>query len=269
MDKKSKAVTKVNTQLKKQVTALIDSRQYFIDKVLPILKDKQDFFVIKGKKSLAKGGAEKLTTIFGLTAKFEMDKEMMEVLVEQKGLIAFKCTLEDAEGTFKGEGRGADTVARNQNDPNKAIKMAQKRAYIDAVIRTTGLSDIFTQDLEDMGFKQPLNNNNSAPKVEVKPKKPAPDPKKAKIVALCNKLGIEDKTKTGYSFFVQDKTGIELLPANYDDIIDALGTAKEFENVVDGEVVEEMPKKDEMFPEKKDEGPVAKRMREGMKKDKK
>jgi len=32
---------------------------------------------------------------------------------------------------------------------NKAIKMAQKSAFVDAVIRTTGMSDLFTQDIED------------------------------------------------------------------------------------------------------------------------
>lgn len=33
---------------------------------------------------------------------------------------------------------------------NKAIKMAQKSAFVDAVIRATGMSDLFTQDLEDV-----------------------------------------------------------------------------------------------------------------------
>ena len=33
---------------------------------------------------------------------------------------------------------------------NKAIKMAQKSAFVDAVIRTTGMSDLFTQDIEDL-----------------------------------------------------------------------------------------------------------------------
>lgn len=40
------------------------------------------------------------------------------------------------------------------NDPlalNKAIKMAQKSAFVDAVIRATGMSDLFTQDIEDGG----------------------------------------------------------------------------------------------------------------------
>lgn len=41
-------------------------------------------------------------------------------------------------------------MKRNGNDPNKTLKLAQKRAYVDAVLRTVGLSDLFTQDLEDM-----------------------------------------------------------------------------------------------------------------------
>jgi hypothetical protein len=35
-------------------------------------------------------------------------------------------------------------------DANKAIKMAQKSAQIDAVLRCAGLSEVFTQDLEDL-----------------------------------------------------------------------------------------------------------------------
>jgi hypothetical protein len=31
-----------------------------------------------------------------------------------------------------------------------AVKMAQKRSYVDAVLRAAGLSQYFTQDLEDM-----------------------------------------------------------------------------------------------------------------------
>ena len=49
-----------------------------------------------------------------------------------------------------GQGRGASTLEKNEGDPNKTIKMAQKSAYIDSTIRATGLSDLFSQDLEDM-----------------------------------------------------------------------------------------------------------------------
>ena len=40
---------------------------------------------------------------------------------------------------------------------NKSIKMAQKSAFVDAVIRTTGMSDLFTQDIEDVPAEAPIN----------------------------------------------------------------------------------------------------------------
>lgn len=140
-------------EFKAGVSGLLEMRKYFIEQVLPELKENQDFYTIKNKKSLAKGGAEKLASIWGVVAKFERDDETREMLPNVKDMVAFKCTLKKGN-KIVGEGRGADILQRNQNDPNKTIKMAQKRAYIDAVIRTTGLSDIFTQDLEDSSIQQ-------------------------------------------------------------------------------------------------------------------
>lgn len=143
---------------KQGVNDLLSKRSYFISQVLPKLKENQDYYVIKGKKSLAKGGAESLASIYGLTATFEKDRESLGMLGNAKGLVAFVCTL-TRFGVIVGQGRGSDTLERNQNDPNKTIKMTQKRAYVDAVIRSTGLSDIFTQDLEDMDPKT-INNGS-------------------------------------------------------------------------------------------------------------
>jgi len=142
---------------KQGVNDLLLKRSYFISQVLPKLKENQDYYIIKGKKSLAKGGAEKLMQLFNLTATFERDNESLEMLGNKKGLIAFVCTLSKF-GVIAGQGRGSDTLERNQNDPNKAIKMAQKRAFVDSIVRTTGLSDIFTQDIEDMNTEK-INNN--------------------------------------------------------------------------------------------------------------
>ena len=138
---------------KQGVDDLLEKRTYFISQVMPKLKENQDYYTIKGKKSLAKGGAEKLASIYNLIAIFEKDKESLDMLGNAKGLIAFICTLSKF-GVIAGQGRGSDTIERNQNDPNKAIKMTQKRAFVDAVIRTTGLSDIFTQDIEDMNIEK-------------------------------------------------------------------------------------------------------------------
>jgi len=127
----------------------------------------KDYHVIQGKKSLAKGGAEKIASIFGWSAKFVKDQETYDMLNRGvKGtLVVYMCYLYkmipgEPYHTL-GQGRGAAILEKNGNDPNKTIKMAQKSSYIDAVIRASGMSDFFTQDLEDMNvndISQPTNN---------------------------------------------------------------------------------------------------------------
>lgn len=150
---------------KRSVDNLLSKRAYFISQVLPKLKEGQDFYIIKGRKSLAKGGAEKLASIYNLTAEFKQDMETSGMLKTVAGLVAFVCNLTSKNGQLIGQGRGASTLAKNLGDANKTIKMAQKSAFIDSVIRSTGLSDLFTQDIEDMPVverevEQPESNNN-------------------------------------------------------------------------------------------------------------
>lgn len=131
------------------VDSLLEKRNYFAKQILPMLVENKDYYTIKGKKSLGKAGAEKLASIYGLTASFEQDNEVIKSFDGIKGLIAFICNL--YKGTQKvGEGRGAAVLKDNGNDPNKTLKMAQKSAFIDSTIRATGLSDIFTQDMETL-----------------------------------------------------------------------------------------------------------------------
>lgn len=165
------------------IDAFIEKRKEFITKVGSIMVEGKDFHVIQNRKSMAKGGAEKLAGIFGWTAMFEKDKDVMEAFTDVKGVIAFVCKLSKG-GELVGEGRGASTLQKNQGDPNKTIKMAQKSAFVDAVIRTSGLSDFYTQDLEDM----PEAMKQAAP---VKtPLAPAPitAPQQGKLSALVGLL---------------------------------------------------------------------------------
>lgn len=131
------------------IDSFLEKRAEFITKVKAIMVEGKDYHVIQGKKSLAKGGAEKIGSIFGWTAVFEKDISVSESFREVPGLIAFVCKLSKS-GMVIGEGRGAALLGKNAGDPNKTIKMAQKSAYIDATLRASGLSDFFTQDLEDM-----------------------------------------------------------------------------------------------------------------------
>lgn len=130
------------------IDGFLEMRTEFIEKVKRIMKKGSDYHEIQGKKSLAKGGAEKIASIFGWTATFEKDRDVAEAFGDVKGLISFVCNL-NKDDRLVGQGRGAGILAKNAGDPNKTIKMAQKSAFIDAVLRASGLSDFFTQDLED------------------------------------------------------------------------------------------------------------------------
>lgn len=137
------------------IDAFLGKRREFIEKVNAIMVEGSDYHVMtqggRSRKSLAKGGAEKIASIFGWQSEFRKDEDVMGSF-KLDGLIAFVCDLRKG-GEFVGQGRGAATLGKNAGDPNKTIKMAQKSAFIDAVLRSSGLSDFFTQDLgpEDEG----------------------------------------------------------------------------------------------------------------------
>ena len=91
-------------------------------------------------------------------------------------------------GTQEAKALDAIKIEGRQENPdiadvyNTCLKMAQKRAYVAAVIRATGASDLFTQDLEDgtpadeyrqqQEVKQPQRKN--APQQQQQQRKPAP-----------------------------------------------------------------------------------------------
>lgn len=112
-------------------------------------KSGQEF---QGKPTLLKPGAEKFCSLFKIRPTFRKDSETVEMLGNKPGIIAYVCDLVDGRGVVVGEGRGAykvDPEIDGDYDINKGVKIAEKRAQIDAVLRTGALSDFFTQDQED------------------------------------------------------------------------------------------------------------------------
>lgn len=114
------------------------------------------------KPILFKSGSEKFMSLLHLTAKFKKDVDTWQMLGEQKGLVAYICELYNSKGEMMGEGRGAASMSESGATPNTIIKKAEKRAQMDAILRTGGLSDVFTQDLDDMD--QPIQNTSKAAK---------------------------------------------------------------------------------------------------------
>lgn len=115
------------------------------------------------KKSLFKPGSEKFCSLMYLRPVFKKDVETYEMAGSPAGLFCYVCELVDKKGAIVGEGRGAASISEKNWTPNNAIKIAEKRAQIDAILRTGTLSDQFTQDLEDMA-----NSEVVAPKSTVK-----------------------------------------------------------------------------------------------------
>src|SRR5262245_51146707 len=103
-----------------------------------------------GKATLCKPGSEKICGLLQLRPTFKRDVEAWEMLGGEAGLVTLVCELVTPTGVVVAEGRGARHRDQDFSDVNKTLKMAQKSAQTDAVLRCAGLSEIFTQDLEDM-----------------------------------------------------------------------------------------------------------------------
>jgi hypothetical protein len=104
------------------------------------------------KPSLWKPGAEKICGMLGLIPRFPnlAEYERAALGAVDVKVIILKCELHTGSGFVAAEGTGARRVDQDRGDINKSLKMAEKSAHIDATLRVAGLSELFSQDLEDM-----------------------------------------------------------------------------------------------------------------------
>lgn len=157
------AVMLTPSQLKKQMERDREIRKVVTDYIATEMVEGKDYGVVQGKTksgteftgkpSLLKPGGEKFCGLFKVRPTFRKDTETVEMLGTTPGIVAYVCELVNTRGEVVGEGRGVYKVNVTNDsdfDINKAVKIAEKRAQIDAVLRTGGLSDFFTQDTEDM-----------------------------------------------------------------------------------------------------------------------
>lgn len=145
-----------------------------IDKLQEFLKTSMvrgvDYGSIDGfsKPTLLKPGAEKLCDAFGFSKTVDVINRIEQWDV---GIFSYevRVTLSNKEtGVVEAEGIGScnskETSFRYQ-DPftivNTLLKMAKKRALIDAVLSATRASGLFTQDIED--FPKPDRKGGDAP----------------------------------------------------------------------------------------------------------
>src|SRR5690606_3342486 len=107
------------------------------------------------KPTLLKPGAEKILMLMGLTSEFHVTERIQDY---DKGFFAFTVRCELFKNGIKiTEGFGHCNTKEKKysnQDPytlaNTCLKMAKKRAQIDATLTVASLSEVFTQDIEDM-----------------------------------------------------------------------------------------------------------------------
>lgn len=167
------------------------------------LKEGHDFGEVPGtnKPTLLKPGGEKICMLFGLNPEYDF-LQIVEDYDKEFFSYNIRCTLyrngqpvaqgvgscnskekkyrfinvDAIPSTYVGPSEEiTDKYGRTKykiNNPdicslvNTILKMAKKRAFIDAVLQVASLSEVFTQDLEDMGDLLQQENENSTMTIE-------------------------------------------------------------------------------------------------------
>jgi hypothetical protein len=139
------------------VTRTLEKIAQFQQIIQKALKPGHDFGYIPGveKPSLFKPGAEKINMLMGLSTEYAIMDKTEDY---DKGFFAYnvRCII-SRNGNLICEGVGNCNSREKKyvtQDPftiaNTILKMGKKRAYVDATLSLASLSDIFTQDLEDL-----------------------------------------------------------------------------------------------------------------------
>lgn len=124
----------------------------------------------KGKKAfkqpiLLKAGAEKLAFGFGLCQRYTIESQIEQR--DENGMFfhyVVRCDLVKPGEPYDvviSNSYGSANTAEGRNGfkspadaANNALKMAQKRALVGAALAISGLSDLFTQDIENESFME-------------------------------------------------------------------------------------------------------------------
>lgn len=152
------------------------------------------------KPSLFKPGAEKICGMLGVTVHYPTLHDYEQAALHGVALahIIVRCEIRDASGRVVADGVGARSLKQDYGDLNKALKMAEKSAHIDATLRMAGLSEVFTQDMEDMGNGKDLETQTrNADKDCVQQPATAPQPRtitaiqRRQLEARISELGLD------------------------------------------------------------------------------
>ncbi|NBI08397.1 hypothetical protein [Senegalia massiliensis] len=160
-------VENINIQKAEQSISKIQKFQGVIKQAL-VPKHDYGASYYGAKDSLLKPGAEKILMLMGLSSEYEIIEKTQDY---EDGFFAFtvRCILKKNDQIItQGLGSCNSKERKYQSAKqdvymldNTCLKMAKKRAQVDATLTVASLSDIFTQDTEDMAqFEQSERMDN-------------------------------------------------------------------------------------------------------------
>ena len=164
----------------------------------------------KAKPTLLKGGAEKVAKLIGV------NQISFEVNIQTDANIPFAvsivCNLQSPNAVCQGVGYASAGEGKWQkqgvNAYNTVLKIAKKRAFVDAVLTMSGLSGYFTQDLEDMdgATKSKSNDKPSQNAKSTSKSEKMKNDKDEKIQVVDEDTGeiVEENGETSWEQFVED-----------------------------------------------------------------
>lgn len=154
------------------------------------------------KDCLFKPGAEKIAGMLGVTPTFPTLHKYEDAAlggIELKQII-LRCHMVDASGRIVADGIGARSLEQDYGDINKALKMCAKSAHIDATLRMAGLSEVFTQDLDQMKADGKLDQEQ-----DEQPRMLSPAQMLGKKLVEALDAGIEGKLVEAWDEGMKDK----------------------------------------------------------------
>lgn len=262
--------TKSNTQLAArpdqigaiEVRQQVNQIQYLMKEVL---KQGEHFGVVpgtKGKPTLFQSGAEKIAYMFHLVPSYEVQRTVLDG-GHREYEVTCKLSSRDT-GVVMGYGMGSCSTLESKyryrkkwvngsqvkeenadiaDTYNTVLKMAKKRAFVDAVKSTTAASDIFTQDVEDL----PMYMFQQQPAQPVRATvEAAPNPEDiAQLKAMTDELaalGYDVDATKRYLWGVYKASGIDAAKREADGMREAV------EKPDEGEQQQE-PEQDALLPD--------------------
>lgn len=188
-----------------------------------------------GKKAfsqpiLLKAGAEKLAFGFGLCQRYTIESKIEEY--SENGMFFYylvRCDLvkpvpDPYSETIISNSYGSANTAEKRNGfnspadaANSTLKMAQKRALVGAALAISGLSDLFTQDIENETFMQ-----NAAAITKEKPDDPVTTKQIRRLYAIAAERGMNQTQAKRWLAAKGYTSTKDIKQKDYDSVCEAL-----------------------------------------------